>query len=104
MNKKLIHKLFTETDVVRLNSEIHTAEDAIRWASDNLYPFVGKASSFGARDDQSISLTDIHVMTKYEAMKHAYCFTGCKRGKIHCIHGQTILPIWSDTEGWTLDY
>lgn len=36
--------------VDRLNAEVCTAEDAIVWASENLYPRVGKASSFGAED------------------------------------------------------
>ena len=58
MSKKIIHKRFTETDILRLNSEIDTAEDAIRWASDNLYPSVGKASSFGAED---VALIDMMV-------------------------------------------
>lgn len=39
-----------------LNSEIITAEDAIRWASDNLLPSVGKASSFGAEDAALIDM------------------------------------------------
>ena len=58
MGKKIIHKRFTETDILRLNSEIDTAEDAIKWASDNLYPLVGKASSFGAED---VALIDMMV-------------------------------------------
>ena len=41
---------FTRDDITKLNSEIHTAEEALRWASDNLHPKVGKASSFGAED------------------------------------------------------
>ena len=61
-------------------------------------------SSFNARDDPSISLTDVRVMTKYETVKHACCFTGCTESKIHCMHGQTELPAWSDTQGWTFDY
>ena len=36
--------------VEKLNAEICTAEDAITWASENLHPRVGKASSFGAED------------------------------------------------------
>lgn len=39
-----------------LNSEITTAEGAIKWASDNLYPSVGKASSFGAEDAAIIDM------------------------------------------------
>lgn len=36
--------------VDRLNAEISTAKDAVTWASENLHPRVGKASSFGAED------------------------------------------------------
>lgn len=36
--------------VDKLNANIRTAEDAIVWASENLHPRVGKASSFGAED------------------------------------------------------
>ncbi len=45
-----VTKRFTQDQVDELNSEIHTAEDALRWASDNLHPRVAKASSFGAED------------------------------------------------------
>ena len=41
---------FTSGMVDELNDSIHTAEDAIRWASDTLHPDVGMASSFGAED------------------------------------------------------
>lgn len=41
---------FDQHAVDRLNSEIHTAEDALRWTSENLHPRVAKASSFGAED------------------------------------------------------
>ena len=41
---------FEQSLADKLNSEIHTPEDALRWASDNLHPRVGKASSFGAED------------------------------------------------------
>ncbi|MCE2508691.1 MAG: phosphoadenylyl-sulfate reductase [Nitrosopumilaceae archaeon] len=41
---------FDQSLADKLNSEIHTAEDALRWASENLHPKVGKASSFGAED------------------------------------------------------
>lgn len=41
---------FTQKDVDELNSSITTAEDALRWASENLHPRVAKASSFGAED------------------------------------------------------
>jgi len=41
---------FTQEQVDDLNSRIHTAEEALQWASDNLHPKVAKASSFGAED------------------------------------------------------
>ena len=41
---------FTQKDMDELNSSITTAEDALRWASENLHPRVAKASSFGAED------------------------------------------------------
>lgn len=41
---------FTQKDMDELNSSIATAEDALRWASENLHPRVAKASSFGAED------------------------------------------------------
>lgn len=37
-------------DVRHLNGSIKSAEEALRWASDNLHPKVAKASSFGAED------------------------------------------------------
>lgn len=41
---------FTQEDMDGLNSSITTAEDALKWASENLHPRVAKASSFGAED------------------------------------------------------
>lgn len=41
---------FTRHEVDDLNSKIHTAKDALQWASDTLHPKVGMASSFGAED------------------------------------------------------
>ena len=41
---------FTQSEIDELNSKITTAEEALRWASDNLHPNVAKASSFGAED------------------------------------------------------
>lgn len=41
---------FTQRQIDDLNSEMGTAEDALRWASENLHPRVAKASSFGAED------------------------------------------------------
>ena len=40
----------TQVQVGKLNEEITTAEDALRWVSENLHPHVAKASSFGAED------------------------------------------------------
>lgn len=54
---------FTQDDMDRLNSEISTAEEAVQWASDNLHPRVGKASSFGAEDSV---LTDMMVKVNPE--------------------------------------
>ena len=54
----MTRNIFTADDVSVLNSEITTTKSAIRWASDNLYPSVGKASSFGAED---VVLIDIIV-------------------------------------------
>jgi len=41
---------FTQAELDEINSELETAEDALRWASDNLHPKVAKAASFGAED------------------------------------------------------
>jgi phosphoadenosine phosphosulfate reductase len=41
---------FTQDDIDALNSKIHTTQEALQWASDNLHPNVAKASSFGAED------------------------------------------------------
>jgi len=41
---------FTQAELDEVNSTLETAEDALRWASDNLHPRVAKASSFGAED------------------------------------------------------
>ncbi len=49
-------KRFTQIQVDELNEKITTAEDALRWASDNLHPAVAKASSFGAEDSVSIDM------------------------------------------------
>ena len=42
--------IFTQEEVDELNSTIKTTEEALRWTSENLYPRVAKASSFGAED------------------------------------------------------
>ncbi len=41
---------FIQEQVDALNSEITITQEALVWASDNLYPKVAKASSFGAED------------------------------------------------------
>lgn len=41
---------FSQETVDQLNAEIHTAKEALQWASDHLHPMVAKASSFGAED------------------------------------------------------
>lgn len=41
---------FNQQEIDKLNSTIKTAEEALKWASDNLHPRVAKASSFGAED------------------------------------------------------
>ena len=40
----------TIKEIKRLNEEITAALDAIKWASDNMMPNIGKASSFGIED------------------------------------------------------
>ncbi len=41
---------FSQEQVNGLNARIHTAQEALQWASDQLHPRVAKASSFGAED------------------------------------------------------
>ena len=41
---------YTQGMVDGLNAKYHTAQDALKWASENLHPRVAKASSFGAED------------------------------------------------------
>ena len=50
---------FTQRELDEINPTLATAEDALKWASDNLHPKVAKASSFGAEDSLLI-----HMMTK----------------------------------------
>ncbi len=49
-------KRFTQIQVDELNEKITTADDALRWASENLHPAVAKASSFGAEDSALIEM------------------------------------------------
>ncbi len=51
---------FSQEQVDELNSTITTAQEALRWALDNLHPRVAKASSFGAED---AVITDLMVKT-----------------------------------------
>ena len=41
---------FTQDTVDKLNLQIKTAPEALKWVSENLHPRVAKASSFGAED------------------------------------------------------
>lgn len=41
---------FTADHVQQLNDKLKTAEEVLKWASDNLHPRVAMASSFGAED------------------------------------------------------
>ncbi len=56
MGNEWARKHFTADDIHLLNSKITTAEDAIKWASENLHPSVGKASSFGIEDAAIIDM------------------------------------------------
>jgi len=47
---------FTQAEVDELNSTIKTADEALKWASDNLHPNVAKASSFGAEDSAIVDM------------------------------------------------
>ena len=47
---------FTQKELDEINSTLVTAEDALRWASENLHPRVAKASSFGLEDSALIDM------------------------------------------------
>lgn len=49
---------FTQKELDELNSTINSAQDALKWASDNLHPRIAKASSFGAED---AAITDMMI-------------------------------------------
>jgi len=66
---------FTQDEVDRLNSSIHTAEEAIQWASENLHPRVAKASSFGAED-----AVIMHLMIK---INPSFRFFTLDTGRLH---------------------
>ncbi len=51
---------FTQSDIDKLNSEPRTAQEALRWAFENLHPRVAKASSFGAED---AAIADMMIKT-----------------------------------------
>ena len=68
-------KRFTQNMVDKLNAEIGTAEEAITWASENLHPRVGKASSFGAEDAALI-----HMITK---INPEFRFFTLDTGRLH---------------------
>lgn len=47
---------FTQKELDEINSNLHTPQDALKWALDNLHPRVAKASSFGAEDSVIIDM------------------------------------------------
>ena len=47
---------FTKHELDEINPTLKTAEDAIKWASDNLHPKVAKASSFGLEDSLLVDM------------------------------------------------
>ena len=47
---------FTKRELDEINPTLKTAEDAIKWASDNLHPKVAKASSFGLEDSLLVDM------------------------------------------------
>ena len=63
-------KRFTQIQVDELNGKITTAEDALRWASENLHPAVAKASSFGAEDSV---LIEMMTRVKISILYVGYC-------------------------------
>ncbi|RDJ32037.1 MAG: phosphoadenylyl-sulfate reductase [Crenarchaeota archaeon] len=54
---------FTQKELDELNSTINSAQDALKWASDNLHPRIAKASSFGAED---AAITDMMIKVNPE--------------------------------------
>lgn len=54
---------FTQKEIDELNSTINSAQDALKWASDNLHPKIAKASSFGAED---AAITDMMIKVNPE--------------------------------------
>ena len=54
---------FTQKEIDELNSTINSAQDALKWASENLHPKIAKASSFGAED---AAITDMMIKVNPE--------------------------------------
>ena len=54
---------FTQKELDELNSTINSAQEALKWASDNLHPRIAKASSFGAED---AAITDMMIKVNPE--------------------------------------
>lgn len=55
---------FTQAELDEINPTLRTAEDALKWASDNLHPKVAKASSFGLEDSLLIDMM-IKINSKF---------------------------------------
>lgn len=47
---------FTQKELDEINPTLKTAQDALKWTSDNLHPKVAKASSFGVEDSLLIDM------------------------------------------------
>ena len=47
---------FTQKELDEINPTLTTAQDALKWASDNLHPKVAKASSFGLEDSLLVDM------------------------------------------------
>ena len=47
---------FSQSELDKINKSIHSADDALRWAFENLHPKLAKASSFGAEDSVLIDI------------------------------------------------
>lgn len=47
---------FSQPELDEINRSIHSGEDALRWAFDNLHPRLAKASSFGPEDSVLVDI------------------------------------------------
>ncbi|MDX1442068.1 MAG: phosphoadenosine phosphosulfate reductase family protein, partial [Nitrosopumilaceae archaeon] len=47
---------FTQRELDEINPTLKTAQDTLKWVSENLHPKVAKASSFGAEDSLLIDM------------------------------------------------